>query len=225
MQNDIPVMTPKHADGPAAHVSVQRTRRLVLVHHGVGVVCRAGRSLRLVVDLHLVALGGVALALALDPLVLQLVLALALDVDAPVVRELVLVHAVLGLALALGTLDALHLGVLIAGLFAVGLGRVNLLLFGQLLGAVLFLVGDEIGLGLLGRELGGCQGVVIPATTRKSANTPPWQSEVRSRSTYHLMANLVTRGLPASTLRRIFSMTGLAGGSLTSSSLSYSLLT
>jgi len=111
------------------------------VHHA------AGRRLRLI-NFHPVNI-------ALDPFILiqQFVFALALDVNTAFVRHFVLVDDAV-----LGALDALHLRVLVYGvlLLAVALDRFRLLLLGELLRAVLFLVGDEVGFGLLGREFSGC---------------------------------------------------------------------
>ena len=123
---------------------------LLLVDRGLGLV-----------DLHLVALGGLG-TLIVDNLILlqQFILTLALNIDAAVVGELVLLGY--SLALTLGALDTLHLGVLVRGLLPVGLDGLGLLLFAKLFGAVLVLVGDKVGLRLLGRELGWGRSLGIP---------------------------------------------------------------
>jgi hypothetical protein len=54
------------------------------------------------------------------------------------------------------------LGVLVRGLFPIGLDSLGLLLFAKLFGAVLILVGDEVGLRLLGREFGWGRSLGIP---------------------------------------------------------------
>src|SRR5690242_15632069 len=73
---------------------------------------RTGGRLRLVyIHVHLVPLGG--LSLNLFVLFLHVVFALALNVNAAVVRHLILVRAVGGLDLGALALDAVHLGILV----------------------------------------------------------------------------------------------------------------
>jgi hypothetical protein len=188
------------------------------VHHGLSLLVEhTGSQLRLV-NLHPITLSFLLL-------LQQFVLALALDINTAVIRELVLIHSILDLDLALGALDTFHLSVLVSSLFAIdaNLRSQVLFLLSEFVCTVLLLVSDEISLGLLGGELGRSRSLVVPRP-KKSATKLSQAGRKRS-ATYHFIANRVTRGFSARTLRRIFSMMGLAGGSLTSSSLSYSLLT
>lgn len=114
------------------------------------------------VDLHLVALHFL--------LLLDLLVALTLDVLATVVGQLLFLGA------ALAVLDASHLGIAVVrgrGRLAVclaparTLGLLFLLLLGRLVGAVLVSVRDEVGLGLLRRELGWGRGLRIPVPRQR----------------------------------------------------------
>lgn len=134
---------------------------LPLVSHDLGMLL--GR----LVDLHLVAtLASLTLALLL--LLEQLVFALTLEVDAAVLRHLILFDIVLGLDLAFSTLDTVHSRILLVNGFggAVCLSRAGtlnlLLLLCQLLSAVIITVGDQIGFGLLGGKLCGSRVLGIP---------------------------------------------------------------
>lgn len=192
---------PKHPDGGRPPVSAAS------MHHGLALLVEyVGSGLRFV-NLHLVTVDTFALPFLL--LVQQLLFALALDIDTTLVREFLLVHSILAL-------DAFHLAIFARARF--------LFLLGKLVRTVLLLVRDEISLGLLRRILGGSRRLRIPARGRRVRKKRVWAKSVRGH-TYHLMANRVTRGFSASTLRRIFSITGFAGGSFWSSSVSYSLLT
>ena len=117
-----------------------------------------GRRRLLRVDFHLVALGNLALDLLF---LLELLVRLALDVDAALVREL----AILGHTVLAVLLNAGHGGVLACDFTVGGLdSTLNSLffLFVGFFGAVVFLITGEVGLGLLGRELGGGRRFGVP---------------------------------------------------------------
>lgn len=114
----------------------------------------------------LVNLHGVVLAAlpgALTFLLLELVLTLALDVDAAVLGHLLFLLTVLEAVLVLLLLvDARHLGVIARPLGSrLQLGFLAGFLLG-LLCSVFVTVGDEVGLGLLWRELGRGRSLGIP---------------------------------------------------------------
>jgi hypothetical protein len=107
-----------------------------------------------IVDLHSIV---IALRLALTLFfLLQLVLTLAFDVDAAVLGHLLFLVIVSVLVLAL---DASHFRVLT--LLLGGRCFFGSLLIG-LVGAVFFLVRNQVGLGLLRGKLGGCRGLGVP---------------------------------------------------------------
>ena len=123
------------------------------VRHDLSSLGSPGRSSWLLrVDLHLVALGSLTLHLLF---LLELVIALALDVNTAFVRQLGFVDgAVLPLFL-----DARHGGILASRLAVCGLCRPFdglLFVLVDLVRAVLLVIDGEIGFGLLRRELGRC---------------------------------------------------------------------
>lgn len=113
------------------------------------------------------SLGALTLDLALDFIVVELVFALALDVDAAVLGHLLLLGAILVAVLLLVlVLDTGHLHIIahwrcnLGG----GLAFLDFFLLLSLLSTVFFAVGDEVGFGLLRGELGRCRGIGIPET-------------------------------------------------------------
>jgi hypothetical protein len=121
------------------------------LNHDLGLGRSGGRLGLVHVNIHFVALSSLTALF----LLLELVLALALNIHTAVVGHLVFLATSLWLWLSALALDAVHGGVLIST-FAVGANFGGLcLLLCQLLRAVLLLVGDEVGLGLLGGELSG----------------------------------------------------------------------
>lgn len=129
-----------------------------LMSHDLGRL-RLGRLLGFV-NVHGVIIVGRSLALAFRCalFLLEFVFALVLEVDTALIREL---------GFFLAVLDAGHLRVLFGCRFTVRLGSsLGSLFYCVLLSfvcAVFLLVGDQVGLGLLGRELGRCRGLGIPA--------------------------------------------------------------
>jgi hypothetical protein len=136
---------------------------LPLVSHNLSVLRTVGVGrLGICVNFHVVAtLAGLTLTLLL--LLNQLVFTLALDVNAAILRHLILLDTVLNLGLPFSiVLNALHGSILpVSGLGgAVGVRRAGafdliLLFLGQLVSAVLVAIGDQIGLWLLWGELCG----------------------------------------------------------------------
>lgn len=120
---------------------------------------------RLIVDLHVISLHGVALSLAL--ILLDLLVTLSLNVNATVDGNLVVIGTVLSLALnlAVGILNTIHGRVLVDGTIAVSSGGTSvgqfLFFLGEFFGTVLFLF-DEVGLRLFGREFGRGRGLGVP---------------------------------------------------------------
>lgn len=111
------------------------------------------------VNIHAVSVGRLALQLLL--LLLDLIFALAINVDATVFGHFI----VLACGLAILSSDADHSGIFADGRgLAVGSGDSGGLL-AVVLGlvcAVILIVGSEIGLGLLRRELGRGSRIVVP---------------------------------------------------------------
>lgn len=142
-----------------------------------------------VVDIHGVLLHGLAFD---ELLILELVLTLSLDVDTAIIRHLVLLDVTGGLLVAVLAIffDTAHLGVfaicglLVAVRLAIGnrLGRVGILslLLLAFLGAVLFVVGGQICLGLLGGELGRRRGLAVPVRGKVSLSILPSMSDNNS---------------------------------------------
>lgn len=97
----------------------------------------------------------------------KLILAFALEVDAAILRHLVLGLAVLAFSCSLGG-DAAHFGILAVLALSIFGGSSSLLSFFllTLFGAVVFLVsGGQVSLGLLRRELGGGRSFRVPGGT------------------------------------------------------------
>lgn len=113
------------------------------------------------VDVHVVV-SIAALTLSLLVVLLDLVVTLALDINAAILGHLLIVAGVLD-----GLGDTVHAGVQDgAGSLAIGLGNllrgVLSIVQVNLICAVLVVIRGQIGLGLLRRELGRCGGVVVP---------------------------------------------------------------
>lgn len=123
------------------------------MNHGFGLLVYSRLrpvNLHLITVITLNAFGALSTlsTFLVDILLLQdLLLALALNVDTTLVRQVLFV----------GSLDPVHMGVPAA------VESLCLFFVGKLVGAVLFLIGDEISLGLLRRELGWRRSLGIPA--------------------------------------------------------------
>lgn len=190
----------------------------LLVHHdlGLGLV---GRLARLVLLLGVVAHLDVLIAitgLILVQLVI-IVLTLLLEVLTTGVGDIIVV-------LTGSVLATLHLLVLtlVGFLELLDKGGLQLGLF-RTVGVAIVL--QAVGLRLVRGILCGCRLLGIPSRQTLVSFGCGANSAGEIKQTYHLIAKRVTRGFSARTLRRMRSMTGLAGGSVASSSESYSLLT
>lgn len=121
------------------------------------------------VDIHVVAIGGTLFdTLAILLKLLILVLALALEIDAAILRHLVLLDDVLTLTVcnACHSLVAVAVGSALA--VSVGGALLDIVLEANLLGAVLLLLDVDVSLGLVGGELGRSSSIVVPGQSNQS---------------------------------------------------------